>query len=207
MKRKITLSLLAIGVGLALLPLRSEAQNVRDFTEHEPTTQELIDVLKPRTARPRTRGLVPVTGEKPQCEYYRKQMSRGIGPAPDSDAAALKVTFAYNSAQLTKEAEQTLDTLGEAFKSSELGPCCFRIEGHTDSKGGDTYNLKLSERRAQSAVRYLAEHFGVEKERMMAVGYGKKQPIADNENDEGRQKNRRVQVVNLGYGKQAANPE
>jgi len=164
-------------------------------------------VLKPHGAppvKPGTRGLGLVTG-KPQCKYYQEQMakkSRGIKLATESDAAALKITFASNSAELTPEASQTLDKLGEALKSHELEGCCFRIEGHTDGKGGDSYNLKLSERRAQSVARYLAEHFDM-KERAIAVGYGKRQPIADNNSDEGRQKNRRVQVVNLGYGQPA----
>ncbi|MGH8009213.1 MAG: hypothetical protein ACREQ3_19675, partial [Candidatus Binatia bacterium] len=136
MKREFTGLFLAIGMGCMLSPVGSAAQDVRDFTTGEPTSQELIETLKPQSAPPKapgTRGLRPVTLDKPECAYYRKQASRGIKLAPDSDAAALKVIFARNSAELSAESSQTLDKLGEALKSEALGPCCFQVEGHTDS--------------------------------------------------------------------------
>src|SRR3546814_2308696 len=64
---------------------------------------------------------------------------------------------------------------------------------HTDSKGSDDYNQKLSESRAQSVMQYLGEH-GVAADRMTAVGRGETQPIADNDSDEGRELNRRVEL-------------
>jgi outer membrane protein OmpA-like peptidoglycan-associated protein len=112
-------------------------------------------------------------------QLNHRQASRGIKLTPASDIAALKVTFAYNSAELTSEASQTLDTLGEALRSSQLEQCCFQIEGDTDSKGSDGYNSRLSERRAQSVVRHLRQHFNIEAERMLTRGYGEKQPVAD----------------------------
>ena len=72
------------------------------------------------------------------------------------------------------------------------------ISGHTDNKGSADYNQKLSERRAQSVVKYLIDH-GITKERLKAVGYGEESPIADNQysdgkdNPEGRQQNRRTE--------------
>jgi outer membrane protein OmpA-like peptidoglycan-associated protein len=201
------LTLLAISIGLAILPMESAAQNVRDFTGHEPTREELIDVLKPRDGMQTRglRGIAPVettAPTQPECTYYRKQLSRGIKPV--SDAAALKVTFAFNSAELTAEAKQTLDTLGAALQSHELQACCFQVEGHTDSVGGDAYNTKLSQARARSVARYLKDRYDIDIERLLTVGLGENKPIADNDTEEGRQKNRRVQVVNLGYGQPTA---
>jgi outer membrane protein OmpA-like peptidoglycan-associated protein len=69
-----------------------------------------------------------------------------------------------------------------------------RIEGHTDATGSDEYNQRLSERRA-SAVRDFLAAQGVDMNRMVAVGYGEYRPVADNDTREGRQKNRRVEIV------------
>lgn len=203
MQRGLIAFALAVGMGVTWGPLSAGAQNVRDFSAKEPTSDELIDTLKPQSAPPKvegTRGIGAVPTAKPKCAYYRKQTGRGIKLKPDSDAAVLKVTFASNSAQLTPDSTQTLDKLGEALKSHTLQACCFQIEGHTDSRGSDTYNTRLSARRAQTVVGYLKQRFDIDVDRLLPVGYGKSQPIADNETDQGREKNRRVQIVNLGYG-------
>jgi len=68
------------------------------------------------------------------------------------------------------------------------------IEGHTDNVGGDAYNLGLSQQRAESVRNALLTQ-GIASNRMSAVGYGKAKPIADNGSSEGRQRNRRVEVV------------
>ncbi len=213
MTRKLVILALAMGSSLIVCPGPSTAQDVQ-FFEHPPTKDELLKTLTPKSPppppqpvferKPGSRGIGMTEAQstaKPQCAHYRKQASRGIQLKPDSDIAAFMVTFAYNSAELTNDAKQTLDTLGETLKTDQLAVCCFQIEGHTDSKGTDAYNQKLSERRAHSVVNYLTQRLGVEKDRMLAVGYGKSKPIAENDTDEGRQKNRRVQIANLGYGK------
>ena len=69
-----------------------------------------------------------------------------------------------------------------------------RIEGHTDSTGSEEYNLKLSTERAQSVLGFLAEE-GIDDSRLKAVGYGLTRPIAENDTREGRQKNRRVEII------------
>ena len=71
------------------------------------------------------------------------------------------------------------------------------IEGHTDNVGGAKYNLKLSQRRAESIVKMLVEKYGIDKSRLTAKGYGLTKPIADNKTAVGRQKNRRT-VANFG---------
>jgi outer membrane protein OmpA-like peptidoglycan-associated protein len=69
-----------------------------------------------------------------------------------------------------------------------------QIEGHTDSVGGDDFNQKLSEQRANSVLDFLAMQ-GVPDAVMSAHGYGKARPIASNDTADGRQKNRRVELV------------
>ena len=71
------------------------------------------------------------------------------------------------------------------------------VQGHTDSDGSATYNLQLSDSRAQSVMQYLVEA-GVDAERLQAKGYGEVVPIADNETDEGKEKNRRVEFKIIG---------
>jgi len=71
------------------------------------------------------------------------------------------------------------------------------IEGHTDSNASAKYNLKLSQRRAESVVKMLVEKYGIDKSRLTAKGYGESKPIADNKTKEGRQKNRRI-LANFG---------
>jgi outer membrane protein OmpA-like peptidoglycan-associated protein len=194
MKRTLRLSF--IFATLTGLPMIGEAQDVRDLTGHEPTSQELIETLKPREGH-RTRGVgMAAPAGRPQCQAYKAARSRGISPV--SDAVAMKVVFAFNSAELSPQATKTLDELGKALTSNDLKSYCFVVEGHTDNIGSEAYNLKLSERRAQSVVRYLRDHFQIEEDRLQAMGLGKQKPIADNSTDEGRQKNRRVQIANLG---------
>src|SRR5690606_6296425 len=69
-----------------------------------------------------------------------------------------------------------------------------RIEGHTDSTGSASYNMRLSQQRADSVFNFLAEQ-GLSSQRMKAVGYGMERPIADNSTREGRQRNRRVEII------------
>lgn len=70
----------------------------------------------------------------------------------------------------------------------------FEIDGHTDNTGGDAYNQVLSEKRAQAVKDYLINR-GIDEKRISVKGYGKTRPLATNETEEGRQKNRRVEIV------------
>ena len=71
-----------------------------------------------------------------------------------------------------------------------------RIGGHTDNRGAREYNIKLSQARAEAVRRYLVER-GVEPGRLEAKGYGPDQPIASNDDAEGRQKNRRTEFISV----------
>jgi outer membrane protein OmpA-like peptidoglycan-associated protein len=68
------------------------------------------------------------------------------------------------------------------------------VEGHTDDVGSDDYNLALSERRARAVAAFLVQH-GVPHDRVTARGFGKTRPVAPNDGDAGRRKNRRVELV------------
>ena len=68
------------------------------------------------------------------------------------------------------------------------------LSGHTDNKGKDKYNEKLSQERAKAVYDYLISR-GIDKKRLEYRGYGAQHPIADNKTDEGRAKNRRVEFT------------
>jgi len=200
MNRASTCLLLVAILATAMPAQPQDEPKIRDFTQGAVYDQDLIDTLTPKDAPLHARDLNAPPPPPPNCAFYRHQQSRGITVKPAADIAAVKVLFAFNSAELTPEASGNLDALGRALTSAGLAPCCFRIEGHTDAVGGEEYNNELSLRRAHSVATYLSRKFGVDASRLLAAGFGKRQPIADNETEEGRQKNRRVQIVNLGYG-------
>lgn len=102
------------------------------------------------------------------------------------------VNFAFNSADLTSSAKSNLEKLADVLKNNP--DTNINIYGHTDSKGSDAYNLTLSEKRANAVVSYL-NSLGVSKNRLISKGLGESEPIATNETDEGRAKNRRVEFA------------
>jgi outer membrane protein OmpA-like peptidoglycan-associated protein len=191
---------------LLMISSAARGQTVNDLRGQPVTAEKLISVLTPKESRPAavrsaTRGISLVA---PSCTKFRKAAARGIALRPKSDIAAITVEFESGSARLTASDDKILKSLGEALQSETLKPCCFEIEGHTDSVGKPAYNQRLSQRRAQAVVEYLAEHNSIDHDRMIARGFGMSEPIASNDTAEGRAKNRRVQIVNLGYGSDLA---
>ncbi len=102
------------------------------------------------------------------------------------------VHFASDSARLTGEAKSILDGALEAINANPGAH--LTVEGHTDSRASDSYNLDLSQRRAQAVVDYLVSR-GVSASRLNPVGKGESYPIASNDTKDGRYRNRRVEVI------------
>lgn len=102
------------------------------------------------------------------------------------------VNFDFNKSTLTATAKQNLDKLVPVFK--EYPDTNIQIFGYTDSKGSDEYNLSLSEQRSAAVKNYLAGK-GLVASRFKTVGMGEADPVADNETDAGRSKNRRVEFA------------
>jgi len=121
-------------------------------------------------------------------------------PAPQPPAAT-KVTYAadaffdFDKAVLKPEGRAKLDDLVGKVKDINLEVII--AVGHTDSVGGDSYNQKLSVKRAEAVKAYLVSK-GIEKNRVYTEGKGEKQPVADNKTAEGRAKNRRVEIEVVG---------
>lgn len=101
------------------------------------------------------------------------------------------VNFETARATLTTNAKTLLD--GVAAQLDQRAQLKLEVGGHTDDRGSDSYNQDLSQRRAQAVVDYLVGQ-GVAPERLTAVGYGEAQPADTNDTDEGRERNRRVEL-------------
>jgi len=101
------------------------------------------------------------------------------------------VYFETNSADLTASSSATLDHAVQTL--NERSDIKVEAAAYTDSRGKDSYNLSLSQRRAASVMDYLISH-GIAKDRLSSKGYGEANPIADNASKAGRAKNRRVEL-------------
>lgn len=101
------------------------------------------------------------------------------------------VNFELDSAKLTANAKTILDGVADALLAAQ--GIKVEIGGHTSSEGSDSYNLNLSDNRAEAVRQYLIGR-GIDGERMTVKGYGEAQPVADNGTNEGRELNRRVEL-------------
>ena len=108
------------------------------------------------------------------------------------------IYFEFNKADLKPESYPVLDSLVTFLQ--EHSNIIVEIQGHTDSKGSDRYNLGLSQRRAESVRNYLIMH-GIDPIRLVAKGYGENYPVASNATEQGRALNRRVVFKILGVVK------
>jgi outer membrane protein OmpA-like peptidoglycan-associated protein len=112
---------------------------------------------------------------------------------------AADVLFDFDKSNILPKAEQTLIQVADVIR--ERGKGTVRIEGHTDSKGRDAYNQRLSRQRADSVAVWLRKQTGLATLQFDARGLGATRPVAANakpdgsDDPEGRQKNRRVEIV------------
>lgn len=113
----------------------------------------------------------------------------------DGRVATQGILFATSSARIRPESTPTLDDIARMLR--EHPELRLGIEGHTDNEGEDAYNQTLSEQRAAAVKAFLVEHHKVDAGRLQTAGHGESRPAADNASPEGRQQNRRVELVRL----------
>ena len=116
----------------------------------------------------------------------------GVNLAKACHVALYGVLFDFNKATLQPSSDGTLQTAANLMAADKT--LKLEVQGHTDNVGNDVYNQTLSEARAKAVVTWLTQH-GVGAERLTAKGYGKTKPVADNGSDDGRAKNRRVEIA------------
>lgn len=104
-----------------------------------------------------------------------------------------KIFFAYNKAKIKKKSYRILATVAEVLTDNP--DITVRVEGHTDSRGKDAYNKRLSTKRAKSVLEHLVKKGKISRSRLTSIGWGEEKPIDSNQTDEGRAANRRVEFV------------
>jgi adhesin transport system outer membrane protein len=108
-------------------------------------------------------------------------------------ALEMEVTFAFNSSAITGNFDTEIANAAQYLKDNPSSIAV--VEGHTDSSGPAEYNMWLSDRRAESVREMLINEHGINPAQVLSVGYGMTRPIGDNDTEEGRRQNRRVDLV------------
>jgi outer membrane protein OmpA-like peptidoglycan-associated protein len=163
---------------LSALATSSGAADVErtDLGDRVPTKEELIGLLAVKPALP-TRSGEPAPPPKPRA------ISAGIG-------------FEYNSAALTEQGKTFLNNLGSALSDEAFMNAHILLEGHTDARGTEDYNLDLSRRRAEAVKKFLTDVWGMPNANVSTVGKGKSD-LLDKDNPESAA-NRAVVIINTG---------
>lgn len=198
--------LLAVCILTMQQPLAEEVH----FGTRTPSVNEFVEALDP-VAGPRMRGIRPastaaVATTAAAASTATATSAAAAAPAVGAESldsatgaapkASMQLQFAFDSANLTLESRVSLDNLSLALKSERLGNYGFRIEGHTDAAGPETYNQSLSERRAAAVRAYLVEKHQVDPARLQIVGRGETDPLDALNPYSGI--NRRVAIANVG---------
>ncbi len=136
----------------------------------------------------------PAPSPAPADSAATASASDAGAPEASRPSLSLLIQFDFNSARVRPESQQALANLSQALQSPVLADSRFAIEGHTDAKGRDDYNRKLSEQRAQAVTEFLAAR-GVQAKRLSPVGKGASELA--NPADPFAAENRRVRIVNL----------
>jgi OOP family OmpA-OmpF porin len=127
------------------------------------------------------------------AEVKAPEMARALSATGKIDIYG--IPFDVDKTELKPESRDALDEVAKLLKSDPA----LRIEvaGHTDNTGGADHNMKLSFERAVAVVNALVSRYGIERTRLLPKGYGDTKPVAPNDSDQGRAKNRRVELRKL----------
>jgi outer membrane protein OmpA-like peptidoglycan-associated protein len=180
--------ILLAGLLVALVP-QIEAKEVIKTYNQAPSVAELAQALGLK----RTRRIVfdPAPSAAPAEQH---DSSSSAGDSGDAVVLAFPLYFSCGSSKLTKQATPFVDSLGALMK---MDPTLrFQVEGHTDSTGSATVNLKLSRERAISVIDHLVNEHSIDASRLVPVGKGSQEPLEGvSPRDD---TNRRVQFRKMG---------
>jgi len=133
-----------------------------------------------------------------EAQLRQSLQGTGVSVAREGDNIRLimpsNITFGTDQSALRSDFYPVLNSVSQVL--TKYPDTTMRVSGHTDSTGSDSYNMDLSQRRAQSVSSYLGTQ-GVASTRMFVEGRGETQPLADNSTPEGRAANRRVELYIL----------
>lgn len=134
--------------------------------------------------------------DRQQAALRERLQGSGVDVSRQGDNITLNmpgnITFAFNSSNLAPEFYPVLNNVAGVMK--EYDQTVVEVAGHTDSIGSDEVNQRLSEQRANAVTQYLVAQ-GLNPQRFITVGAGKRHPIASNDTEAGRAANRRVEIT------------
>ncbi len=140
-------------------------------------------------------GAIGIYMDNQEKKLREKLQGTGVGVSRQGDEITLvapgNILFASNASDVNASIYPTLDSITDVLK--EYDKTIVEIYGHTDSQGTDSYNLALSQRRAEAVAAYLINR-GTKPQRFAINGFGESQPVADNTTEDGRARNRRVDI-------------
>jgi len=175
------------------------AKNTRDIKDVDTRAQQGIQQVNSKAAAADQKALAAGQAAEQANQKATKADTRVVSLAgtvenldnykPVSDTT---VQFGFDKADLTRKDRQTLDDFAQQIQGQKH--YIIQVEGYTDSTGPADYNYKLSQRRADSVIQYLAEKHDVPAFRIFLIGLGEDNPVAQNGNAAGRARNRRVDV-------------
>lgn len=141
-----------------------------------------------------TSGLAIVGSAPPPVEAPPPEPQKRVEIRENKIVINEKVQFLVNSDKILAASDSLLEEVAKTIKDHpEIKK--IEIEGHASIEGGDAHNQRLSERRAKSVMKHLTKKGGVTAKILSSKGYGSTRPIADNESEDGREKNRRVEFT------------
>jgi outer membrane protein OmpA-like peptidoglycan-associated protein len=124
--------------------------------------------------------------------WAKASLAERLGSGDYTEVSTQQVQFDFDDFRLKPEAQSTLDQLANELASHpHYG---LEIRGYADARGTDRYNYRLGRERADEVYRYLVTRHTVPSNRVATISFGEESPVADNDSDEGRAQNRRVQV-------------
>jgi OOP family OmpA-OmpF porin len=171
-------------------PLDSDGDGVYDYLDQCPGT--------PQGAPVDDKGCPLDSDGDGVFDYLDQCPNTPKGMSVDAKGCELTLTlhinFDFDSAAIKPEFKKQLDKAAAFVRANSNVPYIL-IAGHTDSKGSEAYNQRLSERRAAAVRQALIDDYGLDSSKLVARGYGETQPKTHNTSDEGRYQNRRVELT------------
>jgi outer membrane protein OmpA-like peptidoglycan-associated protein len=192
-EEKATKTAIGAGVGAGIAAVVAYIDN-----KDEDSTKRRQRILKAAGGGAIIGGGVGYYMDSQEAKLRKQLRSTGVSVERDGDNINLimpgNITFATNSANINAGFYEVLNSVAVVIE--EFDKTLVVVAGHTDSKGSDAYNKSLSQKRAASVSSYFRSK-NVLPERLETVGFGESQPIASNQNDAGRNQNRRVEITLL----------
>jgi len=175
------------------------AKNTRDIKDVDTRAQQGIQSVNQKTAEVDQKVLAArqTADQAQQIASTASTKVEGLATTVANldnyrPVAETSVHFGFDKADLSKKAKQALDQLANDIPNTK--GYVVEIQGATDSVGSPDYNYKLSERRAQAVIQYLAQNYNIPAHKIYVIGLGEDKSVAPNSSSSGRARNRRVDI-------------